>query len=115
MDFALTKEQELLQKAARQFACEVLKSNAAKWLVYRAAYLRDAGKPYTTEAAMCKLNTSENVRFVTNLAMQIHGGYDYMHDYPLERMHRDAKITEIYEGTSEIHKVVISRAVLNRK
>ena len=88
------------------------KTEAAKALVYYAAYLEDRGKPFTTEAAMCKLNASENARYVTNLAMQIHGGYGYMRDYPLERMYRDAKITEIYEGTSEIHKVVISRAVL---
>ncbi len=88
------------------------KTEAAKTLVYYAAYLEDSGKPFTKEAAMCKLNASENARFVTNLAMQIHGGYGYMKDYPLERMYRDAKITEIYEGTSEIHKVVISRAVL---
>lgn len=60
------------------------------------------------------LNASENARFVTNLALQIHGGYGYMQDYPLERMYRDAKITEIYEGTSEIHKVVISRAMLGK-
>ena len=91
------------------------KTAAAKCLVYYAAGLEDAGKPFSMEAAMCKLNASENARFVTNLAMQIHGGYGYMQDYPLERMYRDAKITEIYEGTSEIHKVVISRAVLSQK
>ena len=90
------------------------KTEAAKWLVYYAAYLHDAGKPFTKEAAMCKLNAAENARFVTNLALQIHGGYGYMKDYPLERIYRDAKITEIYEGTSEIHKVVIARAVLNK-
>lgn len=90
------------------------KTEAARLLVYYAAYLHDAGKPYSKEAAMCKLNASENARFVTNLALQIHGGYGYMHDYPLERMYRDAKITEIYEGTSEIHKVVISKAVLGK-
>lgn len=90
------------------------KTMAAKTLVQYAAYLEDAGKPFTTEAAMCKLNASENARFVTNLALQIHGGYGYMKDYPLERMYRDAKITEIYEGTSEIHKVVISRAVMSK-
>lgn len=88
------------------------KTEAAKTLVYYAAYLKDADKPHTTEAAMCKLNAAENARFVTNLALQIHGGYGYMKDYPLERMYRDAKITEIYEGTSEIHKVVIARAVM---
>ena len=90
------------------------KTEAAKWLVYYAAYLHDAGKPFTKEAAMCKLNAAENARFVTNLALQIHGGYGYMQDYPLERMYRDAKITEIYEGTSEIHKVVIARAVMGK-
>ena len=78
-------------------------------------YLADNKQPFTKEAAMCKLNAAENARFVTNLALQIHGGYGYMKDYPLERMYRDAKITEIYEGTSEIHKVVISRAVLSGK
>ena len=64
------------------------------------------------EAAMAKYNASETALFVTNLALQIHGGYGYMKDYPLERMMRDAKITQIYEGTSEIHKVVIAREVL---
>lgn len=90
------------------------RTEAAKWLVYYAAFLHDTDKPFTKEAAMCKLNASENARFVTNLALQIHGGYGFMHDYPLERMYRDAKITEIYEGTSEIHKVFISRAVLGK-
>jgi alkylation response protein AidB-like acyl-CoA dehydrogenase len=90
------------------------KTEAAKWLVYYAAFLDANNLPHTKEAAMAKLNASENARFVTNLALQIHGGYGYMKDYPLERMYRDAKITEIYEGTSEIHKVVISRAVLGR-
>ena len=88
------------------------KTEAAKTLVYYAAYLKDAGKNHTKEAAMCKLNAAENARYVTNLALQIHGGYGYMKDYPLERMYRDAKITEIYEGTSEIHKVVIAREVM---
>lgn len=88
------------------------KTEAAKALVYHAAYLADSGQPFTKMAAMCKLNASENARFVTNLALQIHGGYGYMKEYPLERMYRDAKITEIYEGTSEIHKVVIAREVM---
>ena len=91
------------------------KTEAAKWLVYYAAYLKSAGQDHTKIAAMAKYNAAENARFVTNLALQIHGGYGYMQDYPLERMYRDAKITEIYEGTSEIHKVVISRAVLSGK
>lgn len=90
----------------------VTKTEAAKWMMYRAASLKNQGLPYTKEAAIAKLNASETARFVTNLALQIHGGYGYMKDYPLERMLRDAKITEIYEGTSEIHKVVIARSVL---
>lgn len=88
------------------------KTECEKWMIYRAASLKAQGMPHSKEAAMAKLNASENARFVTNLALQIHGGYGYMQDYPLERMYRDAKITEIYEGTSEIHKLVISRAVL---
>ena len=88
------------------------KIECAKWMIYRAASLKIAGKPFTKEAAMAKLNAAETASLVTNKALQIHGGYGYMKDYPLERMLRDAKITEIYEGTSEIHKVVISRAVL---
>lgn len=88
------------------------KIEAARWLVYYAAHLKAAGQNHNKEAAMAKINAAETARFVTNLALQIHGGYGYMKDYPLERMYRDAKITEIYEGTSEIHKLVISRAVL---
>ena len=90
------------------------KTAAARALVERAAWMQDSGQPYTLYSAMCKLNATENARFVTNLAMQIHGGYGFMKDYPLERMYRDAKITEIYEGTSEIHKVVIAREVMKK-
>ena len=85
----------------------------AKWMVYHAAYLRTVGKPYTKEASMCKLHNSKVAREVTNLAMQIHGGYGYMKEYPVERMYRDAKITEIYEGTSEIQKVIIANQVMS--
>ena len=88
------------------------KIECTKWMIYRAAWLKVSGQPYSKEAAIAKYNASETATFVTNLALQIHGGYGYMKDYPLERMYRDAKITEIYEGTSEIHKVVISRSVL---
>ena len=96
------------------FAEMATKTAAARALVERAAYLQDAGQPYTRAAAMCKLYAAENARFVTNLALQIHGGYGYMKDYPLERMYRNAKITEIYEGTSEVHKIVIAREVLKK-
>ena len=88
------------------------KIECAKWMVFRAAWLKVDGQPYTKEAAIAKLNASETANFVVNKALQIHGGYGYMKDYPLERMYRDAKITEIYEGTSEVHKLVISRSVL---
>ena len=62
---------------------------------------------------MCKLHNSKVAREVTNLAMQIHGGYGYMKEYAIERMYRDARITTLYEGTSEVQKMVISRAVLS--
>ena len=90
------------------------KTEAAKALTLNAAALRQAGKNITKEAAMAKYYASETAVEVANKALQIHGGYGYMQDYPLERMYRDAKITEIYEGTSEIHKVVISRAMLGK-
>ncbi|MCF7939996.1 MAG: acyl-CoA dehydrogenase family protein [Spirochaetia bacterium] len=86
---------------------------AARWLTYRGAWLVDQNLPVTTEGAIAKLYASETARFVTNLALQIHGGYGYMNDYALERMYRDAKITEIYEGTNEIQKLIISRSVLS--
>lgn len=86
---------------------------AARWLTYRAAWLIDQKLPVTNEGAMAKLYASETARYVTNLALQIHGGYGYMNDYPLERMYRDAKITEIYEGTNEIQKLILSRSLLS--
>ncbi|MDY3052458.1 MAG: acryloyl-CoA reductase [Ndongobacter sp.] len=88
------------------------RTEAAKWLTFRAASLHDEGAPFGKEAAMAKLFAAETSRFVANLAQQIHGGYGYMRDYPIERYVRDAKVTEVYEGTSEIQKVVISRYVL---
>ncbi|GAA0182226.1 acyl-CoA dehydrogenase family protein [Clostridium sediminicola] len=86
---------------------------ASRVLTYQAAWLFDQGKNVSTEGAMAKLFASENARYVTNLALQIHGGYGFMKDYPLERMYRDAKITEIYEGTNEVQKLVIARSVLS--
>jgi alkylation response protein AidB-like acyl-CoA dehydrogenase len=85
---------------------------SARSLMFYAAKIADEGKNHTTEAAMAKLYASRVAREVTNLALQIHGGYGYMKDFPLERMYRDAKITEIYEGTSEVQKLVIARSVL---
>lgn len=88
------------------------KIQAARALTFHAAKLADKGMRHTKEAAMAKLISSETAREVTNLALQIHGGYGYMKDFPLERMYRDAKITEIYEGTSEVQKLVIARSLL---
>jgi butyryl-CoA dehydrogenase len=85
--------------------------DAARMLVYRAAWLKDQGLPYMKESAMAKLYAAEISSFVTNKAMQIHGGYGYCRDYPMERYLRDAKITEIYEGTSEMQRMTIARAI----
>lgn len=85
---------------------------AARLLIYRAAYLRDRGRPYTREAAMAKLFASETAMWAAHKAVQIHGGYGYVKEYNVERYFRDAKITEIYEGTSEIQRLVIARNIL---
>jgi len=88
--------------------------DAARLLCYRAADVKDKGRRYIKEAAMAKLYGSETAMDVTRKAMQIHGGYGYIKDYPLERFYRDAKITEIYEGTSEIQRLVIAAELLGR-
>ncbi|MBI4411860.1 MAG: acyl-CoA dehydrogenase [Deltaproteobacteria bacterium] len=85
---------------------------ASRLLVHRAAWMKDQGKPCTLEAAQAKLFSSETSNFVTNKAVQIHGGYGYCREYPVERYLRDARITEIYEGTSEIQRLVIARNLL---
>ncbi|MHA1437221.1 MAG: acyl-CoA dehydrogenase family protein [Promethearchaeota archaeon] len=88
------------------------KIDAARLLVYRAAYARDHKQQFTKESAMCKYYTSKIAREITQEAIQIHGGYGYMKDLPLERYYRDAKVTEIYEGTNEIMKLIISQQIL---
>jgi butyryl-CoA dehydrogenase len=85
---------------------------AARLLVYRAAKLRDAGEPYTKEAAMAKLFASRIVNQVVYDSLQIHGGVGYTSEYLIERLYRDARVTELYEGTSEIQRLVISRQVV---
>src|SRR5512138_63993 len=85
----------------------------SKLLTYKAACLKDAKKNYTMDSAMCKMHASETATFVTKEAIQIHGGYGYTCDYEVERMFRDAKITEIYEGTNEVQRVVISKLLLS--
>jgi alkylation response protein AidB-like acyl-CoA dehydrogenase len=88
--------------------------DAARLLVYRAAALRDAGKPFALEASKAKLFASTAARLHAAEAVQIHGGYGYTMEFPVERYYRDAKITEIYEGTSEIQQVIIGRSLLGR-
>ncbi len=89
--------------------------DAGRLLLYRACALKDAGRPFGAEAAMAKLYCSALATRVTNTAVQIHGGYGYSKEYGVERYFRDAKVTEIYEGTSEIQRLVISRAVLAQR
>jgi butyryl-CoA dehydrogenase len=89
-----------------------VKIEAAKLLVYKAAFNKDNGLSYTVEAARAKLFASETAMEVTTKAVQIFGGYGYTKEYPLERMMRDAKITEIYEGTSEVQRMVIAGNLL---
>ncbi|MBW1805270.1 MAG: acyl-CoA dehydrogenase family protein [Deltaproteobacteria bacterium] len=86
--------------------------DAARLLVHRAARLKDQGKQFSKEAAMAKLFASETASKVADMAVQIHGGYGYSKSYPVERFYRDARITRIYEGTAEIHRIVIARSVL---
>jgi butyryl-CoA dehydrogenase len=80
----------------------------SRLMLYKACDLRTKGLPSTVAAAQAKLACSETAMYVTTKAVQFHGGYGYIKDYPIERMMRDAKITEIYEGTSEVMKMVIS-------
>ncbi|HLI50581.1 MAG TPA: acyl-CoA dehydrogenase [Thermomicrobiaceae bacterium] len=85
---------------------------AAQWLVLQAAWLRDCGQRYTKQAAMAKLFASEAAERICHKAIQIHGGYGYTNEYPVERYYRDVRLTEIGEGTSEIQRLVISRQLL---
>jgi len=89
-----------------------LRIDAARLLIYRAASLKDAGKPHTLEAAQAKLFASQSANLCATQAVQIHGGAGYCSDFPVERYFRDARITEIYEGTTEIQKLVIARHLL---
>ncbi len=84
---------------------------AARLLTHKAAWLKDQNLPFMKEAAMAKVYAAETSRMVTNNAIQIHGGYGYCKDYAVERYLRDAKITEIYEGTSEMQRMTIARAL----
>lgn len=100
------------QNTAFELANMATKIEAARALVYRAAVAKDTQAKYSVEAAMAKLYAAEVAMEVTTKAVQLHGGYGYMREYDVERMMRDAKITEIYEGTSEVQRMVISGSLL---
>jgi alkylation response protein AidB-like acyl-CoA dehydrogenase len=118
--YALEREQfgrriadfQAIQFKLADMATEI---EAARLLVYRAAWLKQEGRPHSREGAMAKLFTSEMARRQTAEAIQILGGYGYTKEFPVERYYRDAKITEIYEGTSEIQRLVIARSILGLK
>ena len=116
---AYTKERVQFKRRLSQFqntqfqlADMYAKTQAAKWLVYAAAMKKQGHEPFSVEAAMAKLVAAETASDVTRRCVQLFGGYGYTRDYPVERMMRDAKITEIYEGTSEVQRMVISGAIL---
>lgn len=107
--------QPLINFQATQFkiADMAMRIDAARLLTYRAAVLFDAGVSCLKEISMAKLYASQTANFVANEAVQIHGGYGYVKEYAVERYFRDARVTEIYEGTTEAQKMVISRAIIN--
>jgi len=118
--YALEREQfgrriadfQAIQWKLADMATEI---DAARLLVYRAAWLKGQGRPHTAEGAKAKLYASEMARRQTAEAIQVLGGYGYTKEFPVERYYRDAKVTEIYEGTSEIQRLVIARAILGRQ
>jgi len=85
--------------------------NAARLLILQAARMRSQGMPCLSEASQAKLYASETAEWVCSKAIQVHGGYGYLEDYPVERHYRDARITQIYEGTSEIQRLLIARSL----
>ncbi len=100
------------QNTQFQIANMATELEAARYLTYLAAVKKDSGARYSYEAAMAKLKASRTANYVTDLAVQLHGGYGYVQGYDVERMMRDAKITEIYEGTSEVMQMVIGGSIL---
>lgn len=115
---AYSKERKQFGKSISSFqaiqfklADMALKIELARNMVYKAAWLKDQGRPFSKEAAMCKLYASEICMEVTSQAVQIHGGYGYIKEFQVERMMRDAKLLEIGEGTSEVQRMVISRII----
>jgi alkylation response protein AidB-like acyl-CoA dehydrogenase len=105
--------QPLFSHQAIQFKLAEMatKIEAARQLIWHAASLKDAGRPCLKEAAMAKLNASEMAEAVCSAAIQVFGGYGYVSDFPVERIYRDVRVTQIYEGTSEVQKILIGRAL----
>ena len=104
-------QMEALQFEVANMATQI---EAARLLIYQAADMKEKNLPYGKYSAMAKLFAAETAMYVTTKAVQLHGGYGYTKDYPVERMMRDAKITEIYEGTSEVQKMVIAASVFGK-
>lgn len=104
-------QMEALQFEVANMATQI---EAARLLIYQAADMKERNLPYGKYSAMAKLFAAETAMYVTTKAVQLHGGYGYTKDYPVERMMRDAKITEIYEGTSEVQKMVIAASVFGK-
>jgi len=100
------------QAVQHQLARAATEVEAARLMVYNAARLRDAGQPFLTEAAMCKIFSSEVAERVTSLAVNLFGGYGFVKDYPVEKLYRDAKIGQIYEGTSNLQLQTIAKQIL---
>ena len=101
-----------LQAIQFKLADMAVEIKASRLLTYDAAWKKSQNLDFGTDAAMAKLKASETANWVANQAVQIHGGYGYTREFPVERIMRDAKITEIYEGTSEIQRVVIGNSIL---
>jgi hypothetical protein len=99
------------QLVQEMLADMALETDAARMLVWRAGYLKDQGKPNTTETSIAKLFATEAAVRCANAAIQVHGGSGYVDDYPVERYLRDARVTTLYEGTSQIQKLIIGRAL----
>jgi alkylation response protein AidB-like acyl-CoA dehydrogenase len=100
------------QAVQHQIARAATDLEAARLMVYNAARLRDAGQPFLTEAAMCKIFSSEVAERVTSLAVNLYGGYGFVKDYPVEKLYRDAKIGQIYEGTSNLQLQTIAKQIM---
>jgi butyryl-CoA dehydrogenase len=101
-------EHQAIQHKLAEMATQI---EAARQLIWHAASLKDAGQPCLKEAAMAKLFASEMAERVCSMAIQVHGGYGYVSDFPVERIYRDVRVTQIYEGTSEVQKILIGRAL----